>query len=165
MSHGSVVFHPLSIRPDGDAWVIGRIDTGEFAAMPAVAHRVITLLSGGHTIEAAARALRQETGTEFAVAGFVAALDELGFVAVLDGERRAGPEPPRPTLPWLRPRHVRWTLHPATAWLALAVITAAAVAMIISPSLVPRYHDLVWSRHSGLVLGVNAVLGWAPSGN
>jgi hypothetical protein len=29
---------------------------------------------------------------------------------------------------------------------------------------VPRYHDLVWSRHSGLVLLVNAVLGWALVG-
>jgi putative peptide zinc metalloprotease protein len=164
MSHGSVVFHPLSIRPDGDGWVIGRVDTGEFAAMPAVAHRAITLLSGGDTIEATTQALRQETGTEFAVADFVAALDELGFVAVLDGERRTGPEPPRPTMPWLRPRHVRWMLHPATAWLALAVVTAAAVVMIISPSLLPRYHDLVWSRHSGLVLLVNAVLGWALVG-
>jgi putative peptide zinc metalloprotease protein len=137
MNHGSVVFHPLSIRPDGDSWVIGRIETGAFAAMPAVAHRAITLLSGGHTIEATTQALRQETGTEFAVADFVAALDELGFVAALDGESRESPEPPRPTLPWLRPGHVRWTLHPATASLALAVITAAAVLMITSPSSAP----------------------------
>ena len=48
MSPGSVVFHPLSFRPAGDSWVVGRIETGEFAAMPAVAHRAITLLSGGH---------------------------------------------------------------------------------------------------------------------
>jgi putative peptide zinc metalloprotease protein len=160
MSHGSVAFHPLSFRPDGDTWVIGRIDTGEFAAMPAVAHRVITLLCDGHTIEATARALRQETGTEFAVSDFVAALDELGFVAALDGERRAETEPPRPTMPWLRPRHVRWMLHPVTAWLALAVIAAGVVLLITSPALAPRYYDLVWSRHSGLVTVVYVGLGW-----
>lgn len=157
---GRVVFHPLSIRPDGDSWVIGRVDTGEFAAMPAVAHRAITLLSGGHTVAATAQALRRETGTDFAVADFVASLDELGFIAAVDGQTRAGPQPPRPTLPWLRPRHVRWTLHPGAAWLALAVISTAAVVMICVPALVPRYHDLVWSRHSGLVLAVNAALGW-----
>jgi putative peptide zinc metalloprotease protein len=78
--------------------VVGRIESGEFAAVPAVAHRAITLLSGGHTIEATARTLREETGTEFAVADFVAALDELGFVAALNGERRVDPAPPRPTL-------------------------------------------------------------------
>jgi putative peptide zinc metalloprotease protein len=157
---GRVVFHPLSIRPDGDSWVIGRVDTGEFAVMPPVARRVITLLSDGRTVTEAAQALRAETGTEFAVADFVTSLDEMGFVAALDGEARSAPEPARPTLPWLRPRHVRWTLHPVTAWLTLAVITAAAALMIAEPSLVPRYHALVWSRHSGLVIGVNAALAW-----
>jgi putative peptide zinc metalloprotease protein len=157
---GRVVFHPLSIRPDGDSWVIGRVDTGDFAVMPPVARRVITLLSDGRTVGEAAQALRAETGTEFAVAGFVTALDELGFVAALDGEPRPGPQPVSPTLPWLRPRHVRWTLHPVTAWLTLAVITAAGVLMVAEPSLVPRYHALVWSRYSGLVLLVNAVLAW-----
>jgi hypothetical protein len=160
MSPGRVVFHPLSFRPDGDSWVVGRIETGEFAAVPAVAHRAITLLSGGHTIEATARTLRAETGTEFAVADFVAALDELGFVAALNGERRVDPAPPRPTLSWLRPRYERWTLHPVTAWLALAVIAAAGVLMITSPALLPRYHDLVWSGHSGLVLVVYVASGW-----
>lgn len=158
---GRVVFYPLSIRPDGDSWVIGRVDTGEFAVMPAVAHRAITLLSGGYTVGETARVLRQETGTDFAVADFVASLDELGFVAAVDGETRAGPDLPRPTLPWLRPRHVRWMLHPATAWLALMIIIAAAIVMICVPALVPRYHDLVWSRHAGIVLAGNAVLGWA----
>jgi putative peptide zinc metalloprotease protein len=157
---GRVVFHPLSIRPDGDSFVIGRVDTGEFAVMPPVARRVITLLSDGRTVGEAAQALRAETGTEFAVADFVASLDDMGFVAALDGEDRTGPEPAKPTLPWLRPRHVRWTLHPVTAWLTLAVIIAAAALMIAEPSLVPRYHALVWSRHSGLVILVNVILAW-----
>jgi putative peptide zinc metalloprotease protein len=158
---GRIAFHPLSIRAQGDSWVIGRVETGEFAAMPAVAHRTITLLAGGRTVEETAAILRRETGTDFAVADFVAALDDMGFVAAVDGQAHAGFDPPRPTMPWLRPRHVRWTLHPGTAWLALALITAAAVMMICVPALVPRYHDLVWSTHAGIVLAVNAALGWA----
>jgi putative peptide zinc metalloprotease protein len=55
---------------------------------------------------------------------------------------------------------VRRTLHPVTAWLALAVIAAAGILMITSPALLPRYHDLVWSGHSGLVLVVYVASGW-----
>ena len=157
---GRVVFHPLSIRPDGDSWVIGRMDTGEFAVMPPVARRVITLLSGGRTVDETAHVLRTETGTDFAVADFVTSLDEMGLVAEVDGEAHAGPEPPKPPLPWLRPGHVRWTLHPVTAWLTLAVIAAATTVLIRTPSLLPRYHALVWSRYSGVVILVNALVAW-----
>jgi hypothetical protein len=157
-----VVLHPLSMRREGSgSWVIGRIGTGDFVVVPAVAYRAIALLSEGHTVGETARALREETGTGIAVADFVSSLDGLGFVAAIDGEIRVGPAPVRPSLPWLRPRHVRWLLHPGTAWLTLTIIAAAAVMMIAGHGLVPRYHDLVWSRHSGMVLAVDAALGWA----
>jgi putative peptide zinc metalloprotease protein len=156
-----VALRPLSMRQDGDSWVIGRIETGDFIVVPAVAHRAITLLASAHTLAETAQALKDETGTDIAVADFVASLDDLGFVAAIDGEAREGPAGHRPTLPWLRPQHVRWLLHPVTAWLALAVITAAAVMMIIHPALVPSYRDLVWSRHTGIVLAVNAAIGWS----
>jgi putative peptide zinc metalloprotease protein len=156
-----VLLHPLSMRQDGDLWVIGRTDTGDFALVPAVAHRAITLLRDGHTVGQTAQALQKETGADIAIADFVASLDDLGFIAAIDGETRAGPTTLRPTLPWLRPQHLRWLLHPALAWLALAVITSAAAMMITDPALVPRYSDLVWSRHSGMVLAVNAALGWS----
>lgn len=29
------------------------------------------------------------------------------------------------------------------------------------PALIPRYHDLTWSRHAGLVIAVNAVIAWS----
>jgi hypothetical protein len=155
-----VAFHSLNMRNDGDTWVIGRVDTGDFAAVPPVARRAVALLSNGRTIGETARALRQETGKDIAVADFVIALDRLGFITNIDGEARDGPSPTRPSLPWLRPRHVRWLLHPVVPWLVLVVIAAAAAMVIANPALMPRYHDLVWSRHSGIVLVVNAVLGW-----
>jgi putative peptide zinc metalloprotease protein len=156
-----IALHPLSMRRDGDSWIIGRVSTGDFVVVPEVAHRAITLLSGACTVGETARALKQETGTDIAVADFVASLDDLGFVAAIDGHARQDPAPPRPTLPWLGPQHLRWLLHPAVPWLVLAVIAAAAVMMIADPALVPSYHDLVWSRHSGMVLAVNAALVWS----
>ncbi len=155
-----VAFHPLSTRYDSGSWVIGRIDTGDFAVMPPEAHRAIALLREGRTVGEVTQALRQETGKVMAVADFVGSLDELGFLAAIDGQAREGPCPARPSLPWLRQRHVRWLLHPALPWLVLSAIAAAA-AMVISHSVpLPRYQDLVWSRHAGLVLAGNAGIAW-----
>lgn len=155
-----VAFRSLSMRPDGDSWVIGRVDTGDFIAAPAAAQQVITLLDSGHTVAAAARRLEQETGAPLAVADLVEALDELGFVAEIDGRARPGPAPVRASLRWLRPGHVRWLLHPATAGLVLAIIAGAAVTAAVDHALVPQYRILVWSRHSGLVLVTDAALAW-----
>lgn len=155
-----VAFHPLSMRRDGDAWVIGRIDTGEFAVMPPVAHRTIALLSQGHTIGEVAGVLQRETGDAIAVADFVVSLDGLGFLTAIDGQARHGPPPARPSLPWLRPKHLRWLLHPVVSWLVLGIILVAAAMATTRPALLPRYQDLVWSRHSGLVLAGNAALAW-----
>jgi putative peptide zinc metalloprotease protein len=155
-----VAFHPLSMRRDGAGWVIGRIDTGDFAVMPDVARRAIALLSGGRTVGATARALRQETGRQIAVADFVTELDHLGFLTRVDGSAREGPAPVRASLPWLRPRHVRWLLLPVLPWLVLLVVSAAAAAALAEPAIVPGYHALVWSRHSGLVLVTDTVIGW-----
>lgn len=156
-----VVFHPLSMRREGDSWVIGRIDTGDFVVVPPVAQRAITLLSDGRTIEEVATSLRQEAGSDIAVSDFVVSLDGLGFLTAIDGQARDGPDPVRPSLPWLRPQHLRWLLHPALPWLVLGTIVAAVAMVTAQPEVLPRYHDLVWSRHSGLVLAGNAALVWA----
>jgi hypothetical protein len=148
------------MRRDGDSWVIGRIDTGDFAVIPPVAQRAIALLSEGRTIGEVAGVLRQETGRVIAVTDFVVELDGLGFLTAIDGQACNGPGPARPSLPWLRPQHLRWLLHPALPWLVLGIIVAAAAMVITHPALLPQYHDLVWSRHSGLVLAGNAALGW-----
>jgi putative peptide zinc metalloprotease protein len=154
----------LRERRDGDDWVIGRIETGDFISVPEVAHRVLELLRQGHAISDVTAMLRAETGTTFAVMEFVTALDELGFVAAVDDLDRAASACLRPTLPWLRPGHVRWLLHPLAPSLAAGFAVAAAVMMALHPSLLPSYRMLVWSRHVGLVLAVNAAIAWTIIG-
>lgn len=159
-----ILLHPLSMRSEGQSWVIGRPDTGDFAIMPAVAYRVLTLLRAGHTVGETTQLLRAETGTAVAVVDFIASLDDLGFIASVNDKAREGPALPGPSLPWLRARHLRWVLHPATAWLTLTIIMAAAVMAAADPALLPRYRDLVWSDRSGSVLAVNAAICWALIG-
>jgi hypothetical protein len=155
-----VRLHRLSQRPDGDEWVIGRVETGEFIIVPPVAHRVITLLGQGQAIDDITARLRDETGTRFAVADFVAALDELGFVAAVDDRVRPDDARVRPSLPWLRPGYVRWLLHPFVPVIVAAFAVAAVLMLVRHPDLLPSYRVLVWANRAGLVLAVNAAIAW-----
>jgi hypothetical protein len=155
-----VRLRPLTARRDGDRWVIGRIETGDFVSVPAPAHRVVTLIGEGKTIAEVSAVLRAETGTRFDVVDFVAAFDELGFVEAVDGAGRSDQNLIRPSWPWLRPGHVRWLLHPAVPVVVGAAAVTAAVIMALRPALVPGYRMLVWNRHAGLVLAVNAAIAW-----
>jgi putative peptide zinc metalloprotease protein len=160
--HGGsrVRLRDLCERRDGDGWIIGRMETGDFISVPDVAHRVIALLGQGRSVAEVAARLRADTGASFAVADFVAALDELGFLASVDGRAREDSARPRPSLRWLRPRHVRWLLHPLAAVVVAGFAVSVVVMLALHPALVPSYHLLVWSRHAGLVLAVDAAIAW-----
>jgi putative peptide zinc metalloprotease protein len=140
--------------------VIGRTETGDFISVPDVAHRVITLLGEDRCIDDVADRLRAETGTSFAVAGFVAALDDLCFVAAIDDGLRADSAHLRPSLPWLQPRHVRWLTRPAAPAVIAGFAIATVVVLALHPALLPSYRALVWSSRAGLVLAVNAAIAW-----
>jgi putative peptide zinc metalloprotease protein len=150
----------LCARRDGDAWVVGRIETGDFVSVPDVAHRVIALLGQDRSVDEVATLLRAETGARFAVADFAAALDQLGFLAVVDGQVREDDARPRPSLPWLRPQQVRWLLHPLWPAVVAGFAVAIVVMCTLHHALIPSYHVLVWNRHAGLVLAVNAAIAW-----
>jgi putative peptide zinc metalloprotease protein len=151
---------PLAERRDGDDWVIGRPETGDFIAVPDVAHRVLALLREGHAVDHVAARLRAETGKSFAVRSFVAALDDLGFVAAIDDDVRPDPVSPKPSLPWLRAAHVRWLLHPLTAAVAMAFVIVTAAALAWHHALMPSYRMLVWNGRPGLVIVVDAAIAW-----
>ena len=155
-----VTLRPLAKRQDGDGWVIGRVETGDFISVPEAAHQVLVLLGEGHEVATVAARLRRDTGKNFAVASFVADLDELGFIASIDGEARAEMAVPEPSLRWLRPGHVRWLLHPAAVVTAAMCLVTVAALLATHPALVPSYRMLVWDRYPGLVLAVNAAIAW-----
>lgn len=156
-----VRLHELALRQDGDEWIVGRMATGTFVAVPPVGARAIGLLAQGLDLAETAARLRAETGEDVDVAGFADGLAEWGFVAEADG--RPVPSPPlrRPSLPWLKPRHVRFTLSPWWPLLAAALIAAAALTLLRRPELLPCYRSLLWSPHGSLVLALGAASGWS----
>ncbi|MFJ6913998.1 hypothetical protein ACIQUX_08560 [Streptomyces sp. NPDC101133] len=156
-----VVLHDLAVRPDRDEWIVGRMATRTFVALPAAGARAVELLREGRSVTRTEETLRAETGEEFDIADFVGDLTALGFVARIGDRPVLDVEPPRASLPWLRPRHVRLALHPVLPLLVGALLTAALVVLVRRPDLVPGYRDLLWSRHGSVVLLSGAAAGWA----
>jgi putative peptide zinc metalloprotease protein len=93
------------MRPDGEEWVVGRVDTGEFVALPDAGRRVIELLGAGLPVEGVARHLRDEGAGDVDVTEVMALLRNL-VIGVLS---RAGPV----NLAALR-RHARDHTRPLT---------------------------------------------------
>ncbi|MHC3473455.1 hypothetical protein ACYF6T_32835 [Streptomyces sp. 7R007] len=155
-----VRLHDLGMRRDRDEWIVGRMATRTFVALPAAGARAVELLGAGLTVAGTAQALRAETGEEFEITDFVRDLTALGFVARIGDQPVPDPEAPRASLPWLRPRHVRFTLHPALPVLVAVLLTAAVAVLIRRPDLLPGYRDLLWSPHGSLVLLTGAAAGW-----
>ncbi|MET8632690.1 hypothetical protein [Streptomyces sp. NPDC004680] len=155
-----VVLHDLAVRRDRDEWIVGRMATQTFVALPDVGARAVELLAAGLSVGRTARTLHEETGEDFEIADFVSDLAALGFVARIGDRTLADRATPRPSLPWLRPRHVRFTLHPALAFTVVALLAAAVVVLVRRPELLPNYRDLLWSPHGSLVLLSGAAAGW-----
>jgi hypothetical protein len=89
-----VELRPLSVRPEGDGFMVGDLARGEFITVPAIAVVVIGALREGWTVAEAADRARVSAGTDVDVADFVETLCDLGFVARIDGAslETEGPE-------------------------------------------------------------------------
>ncbi|MYQ32460.1 hypothetical protein GTW65_15630 [Streptomyces sp. SID4956] len=134
--------------------------TRTFVALPPAGARAVRLLGEGLSVARTQERLRADTGEEFDIADFVTDLAALGFVARIDGRPLPDPAPPRASLPWLRPRHVRFALHPVLPVAVAVLLTAALVTMLLRPGLLPGYRDLLWSPHGSVVLLSGAAAGW-----
>ncbi|MEU6351148.1 hypothetical protein ABZ896_17710 [Streptomyces sp. NPDC047072] len=155
MNH--VRLHPLDSRPDGDEWIVGRMATGRFVALPEVGKQALDLLDQGLTPTEIGDRLRAETGDDIDVPDFVEALLGLGFVAAVDGREIDQPPPPRPTFARIRPHHVRPLLSPVAPVLVALLITATLLAR---PPVTLDYRTLLWSSHGSAVIALGATVGW-----
>jgi hypothetical protein len=157
----TIRLHELCIRSDGQQWVVGRVETGEFVAVPTVGARIIALLREGHDVDRCKRQLQQEGFGEVDVADFAASLVELGFVCAIDDHEVESAPPVRASLPWLRPSHVRWAQSRLIRAAVIAFIAAGAVVAALRPALLPAPRALLWSASGSAVLLGQVALSWA----
>ncbi|HEY3611754.1 MAG TPA: hypothetical protein VGL06_29945 [Pseudonocardiaceae bacterium] len=135
----SVALHPLTYLADGDEVTVGRLDIDSYAVLPADGAALVRRLASGVTPREAADWYQQTYGEQVDILDMLGALDELGFVRA-DGQPAATAAPVR----WQR---LGRALFSVPAWLCYGLlVTAALVAMVRSPRLVPHYQDLFFTR-------------------
>lgn len=82
MTRSALAFHSLSFVAEGDEVVVGRIDTGSFAVLPADGAELLRRMSDGMSAEAAAEWYEQTYLELVDIDEFIETLDELGFLRV-----------------------------------------------------------------------------------
>lgn len=155
-----VELRPLEMRANGDEWIVGSVEAGEFIAVPPVAARIVELLGGALTVGEVQSRLAAETGQLLAVGDFIAALDEAGFVSCIDGKARRDLPVARPSFPWLKPAHASFLLNPAVPFIAAALLVAALTALAFKHQATLSYRTIIWTRYPGLAIAVTAAFGW-----
>lgn len=152
--------HALHLRDEGAEWVVGRVDTGRFVALPPIGVRVIELLRENPVAETT-RIISHEQGQYVDVPSFVVSLRQLGFVAAIDDETLDDVQPVRSTFAWIKPSAVRWTLHPAVPMVIAVTVVAAVLSYLFHRGETITASDLLWNEHGSLVMLSMAALTWA----
>ncbi len=150
--------YPLVVREEEGEYVIGRMDTGEFVALPELGKQAVELLGSDRTLAEVESLLEQEHGAAVDLAEFVEQLIGLGFVESVNGARLDRGEAFRPSLSWLRAEHVRWVFTWPVAAGYAALLTTAAVMLITNPDLLPNYRNFFWMPRTSIVIAANTAM-------
>ncbi|MEU4746017.1 hypothetical protein AB0G02_36925 [Actinosynnema sp. NPDC023658] len=116
MAETPVLFHDLSFVPEGEEVVVGRLDTGAYAVLPADGAALLRRMADGHSPAAAADWYETEFGEAVDVDDFLEAVRELGFVREGGDAVVTGP---------VRFRWLGRVAFSPWAWLLYAAVTAA----------------------------------------
>ncbi|MGW2232323.1 hypothetical protein, partial [Streptomyces formicae] len=130
-------------------------------AVPQAGYMALCALQEGLSVSEAQHRVREQTGESVDVAAFVGALADLGFVAAIDGQPVPGPPVPHASLAWIAPRHVRWTLHPATHVAVVVVLLGIAACTVSSGAGIDvSWRGFVWNGSGTVVLLSQAAVAW-----
>jgi putative peptide zinc metalloprotease protein len=153
-----LVLHDLGLHREDSEILAGRKETGVFVALPELGAEIIAMLSAGMPVGAISDQLREEHGAEVDLDEFIGDLLAVGFVKTIDGHLAGADDAQQPGAGWnwLSPSAAAVVFsRPAVAvWLAAAI--AAAAALVIRPSLLPRPGDLYWTSSSSVVIVTTA---------
>jgi putative peptide zinc metalloprotease protein len=153
-----VELYPLAVRVEDDQYIVGRMATGEFVALPEIGGRIIQLLQRGCTLGETQTFLDEEYDVEVDITAFVMSLIELGFVQALDGRSLGTDDTAGPNLVWLQPHHVRWLFSWPIRILYSVLLMLAAFVLVTHTELAPRYQDFFWSASTSIVIVGNTIM-------
>ncbi|MQY26015.1 hypothetical protein [Nocardia aurantia] len=152
--HARLDFHRLRFLAEGDEVVVGRVDTGSYAILPADGAALLRELVAGRSPAAAARWYARTFGEPVDIDEFLDTVSELGFL--YEG---SGPAPEQRPVRWQRAGRA---LFSAPAWICYAALFAAAIgALCADPRLLPTRHHVIFT-HYLLVVEVVLFFGQLP---
>jgi len=141
-----VAVHPLSFLDEGDEVTVGRLDADSYCVLPADGAALLRELQRGMSPRQAAGWYLERYGEGVDVAEFLAAMDELGFLAPAE---QAAPAEHR-AVPWQRLGRITFS---RPAWLLYGVLLVAATALMIDhPDLAPETHNVFFTSYTTAVL-------------
>ena len=139
-----VAFHRLAYRVEGDEVTVGRTDIDSYAVFPRDGAELVRKLADGATPSEATRWYNATYGTTVDVADLLERLSAFGFLR--DEEESATTDRP---IRWQRLG--RAAFSPA-AWAGYGLLlSAATVAMVRSPDLLPSYRNIFFTDYYTLI--------------
>jgi hypothetical protein len=149
-----VYFHELSYVPDGDDVVVGRIETGSFAVLPADGAQLLRRLADGQTALEAAAWYEESFGEPVDMDDFLESMDGLGFIR----PPGAAQEPVGP------PRFQRLgrMLFSPPAWIIYAALLVAAVVEVAGSRVLRPTASQVYFTSSLATVEVVVMFGQMP---
>jgi hypothetical protein len=149
-----ILFHALSYVPDGDDVVVGRIETGSFAVLPADGAQLLRRLAAGQPAPEAAAWYEECFGEPVDIEDFLESMDGLGFIRAPGTEQEAA-----------RPPRFQWLgrlLFSAPAWFVYAAVATAAVIEIASSRVLRPTASQVYFTSSLATVEVVVMFGQTP---
>lgn len=157
LSDTRLTLHPLLTHEEGEAWIIGRQETGQFVEVSAPAVTLLRALEHGESVANAESHVLAIHACKVDGLAFVRELIGLGFVSSVDGTP-CGDAVTLPSLRWLRRDHIRWLFTWPTYLVIFAFITWNMLTALLAGNLVPGYHAYFVTRWQGFNLAWLSVL-------
>jgi putative peptide zinc metalloprotease protein len=149
---------PRFERREGDAFVIGRRDTGTYLAISADAMSAIESLREGRSIDEVKKQLSDGDASELRLHDLIDTLMSAGFVESVSGT----PVPNwmrlrRPTWASLRREQIAWMFSPVMAFCYASVVIAGIVVLVANPFYLPR-PEATLIRNSAMLTALAGML-------
>jgi putative peptide zinc metalloprotease protein len=152
---------PLSVRAEGDGFMVGDVARGEFVSVPGIAVVVIDALRDGLTVAEATEHARDSAGTDVDVADFVETLCDLGFVASIDGVPVQSDGTQLSDGGWLGAVAARLArpLYSAPAWIAYGLLFVGSLVLLTAVAWFrPRYGQVFFLPNPVLSLALLVII-------
>jgi putative peptide zinc metalloprotease protein len=161
-----VSIYPFTRQSEGDEFIIGRVDTNIFLALPSDAIELLDYLAAGNTIGQAQRLYQQKYHELPDIEGLLEVLEENDFVNILSSKQIVLPthtKQPKQTnhFTWISESFAKKIFSQKVLIGSVLVIVLALAALVFQPGIMPGYQAFVFTKNvtmmTLILTGINVV--------